>query len=210
MATPIAGISAPVGITNNSHLFVTQYNTTMGTRFAVGNDIMTKKVIHQDIDGKLKLTNSSELFKDAFGKVFKYVGENTEEIYRILFNNLDEDVEDDFIYTTITNKKLLDYDQINFDPLFEEVSYTKLQESINTECHSLMNHYRRINNIEFPHIPLMSDREIHEADKLLEGVNNVTVYSHPMGYFAENDVTGRRTGYYDKISDICLDYLGVN
>ena len=27
---------------------------------------------------------------------------------------------------------------------------------------------------------------------------------------AENDVTGRRTGYYDKISDICLDYLEVN
>ena len=210
MATPLAAISAPIGINNNPHLFLTQYNTAERTAYAVGNDIMTKKVIHQDIDGKLKFSNSSDLFKDAFGKVFKYLGEDTDEIYRRLFFHLNKEVPDDFIYKTITNKKLLDNDQIKFDTLFEEVNYKELQEKINTECHSLMEEYRRINKIEFPLIPVMSVREMAEEDKLLEGTHNISVYCHPMGYYAQNDVTGRRTGYYDKISEICIKYLGVN
>ena len=208
MATPLAAISAPVGITNNSHLFVTQYNTTAGTRYAVGNDIITKNVIAKDDkDGKLKITNSNELFKDAFGKVFKYVGENTKEIYSKILDNLDKEVTDDFLYTTITNKNLLDDDQINFDDLFEEVNYTKIQESITTPCHSLMEEYRKIAGISNTPIPLTSASEISEAEKLLEGTKNVSVYCHPSGYYAQNDVTGMRTGYYSKISNICVDYI---
>lgn len=208
MATPLAAISAPVGITNNSHLFVTQYNTTAGTRYAVGNDIITKNVIAKDDkDGKLKITNSNDLFKDAFGKVFKYVGENTKEIYSKILDNLDKEVPDDFLYTTITNKNLLDDDQINFDDLFEEVNYTKIQESINTPCHSLMEEYRKIAGISNTPIPLTSASEISEAEKLLEGTRNVSVYCHPRGYYAQNDVTGMRTGYYSKISNICVDYI---
>ena len=208
MATPLAAISAPVGITNNSHLFITQYNTTTGTRYAVGNDIITKNVIAKDDkDGKLKITNSNELFKDAFGKVFKYVGENTKEIYSKILDNLNKEVPDDFLYTTITNKNLLDDDQINFDDLFEEVNYTKIQESINTPCHSLMEEYRKIAGISNTPIPLTSASEISEAEKLLEGVMNVSVCCHPRGYYAQNDVTGMRTGYYSKISNICVDYI---
>ena len=58
-----------------------------------------------------------------------------------------------------------------------------------------------------PEFELMNEKLIQEADKLLEGINDVIVLENQNGFFAKNIITGKRTGYFEHIKDIKVNSI---
>ena len=204
----LAGINPVVGANNNVG-YVTQYgmNSTFDSGFAYSNDMLSKRVITKDkITGKLALKDSDKLFENAELKIFKC---NMSDLSKIMIlGSIDEEVDDDFIYSAITGKKMLSEDQIYIDPLFTEIDPVLETAKTSSAIQTLLAEYANIDKkILDIGIPLMDDKSIREANEKIGDRDYITIFESVNGYFAENANNRRRTATCKSISDLRLEVL---
>ena len=206
----VGGIPSPYNT-----LYLTQYS--MPTTFAgsdslvdgygISNDIISDKILTKNSDGKLVLEDTESLFENRNIRIFKYIGnDNTENIFKECFSNLNQDVSDSFLYEMVTTKKLLSDDQLSVDPLFEEVDLNKIMGSIDSEIISNEESIMRLSGEEIIDKPLIDPKDINEA-KELNAPDYITVCCCEEGYYARNDVNLKRTACYKNISDIPVSII---
>lgn len=130
----------PVGFNSKGSCLIVNYmqNNVFSGRdlngHAIADSIKLDKLITRDKAGKLRKTDGKKFLENC--KYSLYLVENvSEEALKTIEENLDEFVEEGFIYETIFNKKLYTYDQIACDEQAKPVEdyyhhMYKLQEAI--------------------------------------------------------------------------------
>lgn len=200
----IGGIPSP-----NSSIYITQYGVPNGFHddnvegYTVSNDLISKNVLAMS-DGKLRSEDTTSFLTGKKIKVFKYIGENVDQIYNKIFSKLNEEVSREFLYETVSGKKLLSDDQIECDPLFKEVKLDNILGNIKADLQTLVAEYKSELGVPLMNIPLMNNKEVQEANSLTEGTN-VEIMESVNGYYAINRTTGRRTSCYRSMNEIPID-----
>lgn len=200
----IGGIPSP-----NSSIYITQYGVPNGFHddnvegYTVSNDLISKNVLAMS-DGKLRSEDTTSFLTGKKIKVFKYIGENADRIYNKIFSKLNEEVSREFLYETVSGKKLLSDDQIECDPLFKEVKLDNILGNIKADLQTLVAEYKSELGVPLMNIPLMNNKEVQEANSLTEGTN-VEIMESVNGYYAINRTTGRRTSCYRSMNEIPID-----
>jgi hypothetical protein len=205
-STGLAGIGGVVG---TMQPFITQYgpNATFTKNdkdniegYALSNDIITKNVLIVDKDGKIKKKDSSFLEGRKI-RMFKYIGEDTttlEDINKIIGKYGYREI----FYEILSNKKLLSDDQILCDECFEEVSLSEIHEEKVSAIQTLIDGIKFITGEEVNKLPLMNESDIIKANDIIDDNQNIEIFENEYGYFAENVLTHKRTGYYKSINKI--------
>ena len=126
----------------------------------------------------------------------------------MILGSIDEEVDDDFIYSAITGKKMLSEDQIYIDPLFTEIDPVLETAKTSSAIQTLLAEYANIDKkILDIGIPLMDDKSIREANEKIGDRDYITIFESVNGYFAENANNRRRTATCKSISDLRLEVL---
>ena len=205
-STPVAAIggipSSGFG-TAPSTGYITQYRKNDKTGYGFSPDILSDNILSNGFGKTIRLTKTKKLLEGANFRIYKVKGD-TSHIYEGLTKLALEktEVPSTCIYEICTGKKLLSDDQLRYDPLLEE--FDPLLEEAKTAalCNTLMEQYKELIETNIPSIPVMTPREVNEVSILLNGADYVTVYDSMKGYYAKNDITGYRTGYYQEIAKI--------
>ena len=165
-------------------------------------------MIYVDDSGKLKKKKAKDVYESCPNKVFECEAsiEALKTIAEAYVNQTT--VNKFFLYETVTNKRLYDLDQLEFDPLLESVD---INDQI--DCISLIEDasLRReaniaLNGTDFS-IDVFTNTELFKANRLLEGHRDLHVKQDPKGYFVINESTGKRTPSYPDIDLIPRKFL---
>jgi GNAT superfamily N-acetyltransferase len=203
----IGGMPAP------SNQFITQFgprstfsdDTVEG--YAIHNDIITDKILLVDKNGNLAVKESSFLEGRKI-RIFKYIGENVDEYYKILKSaKKNKKAYREYLYEALTGKRLLSDDQIICDECFEEISPVKIFAEYNSAAQTIVDQYKEIIGEEIVRFPLMNEKSISEASKITTGNIHINIFENMNGYFAENAITRQRTAYYKDIKDIQIEVI---
>lgn len=203
----LAGINPVQG----GAVFITQYTSPCvfsGSRvgYAVSNDIITKNICTLDKNKTLSMQNYEDTFKNKKLKVFKYIGnKSANDILSEITSNLGNEVDNNYLYETITGKKLLSDDQLEYDELLEEINPKLLQNKLRSDLKTLNDGYKDSKGRLYD-IPIMNEADILDAAKLTDN-SNIYFYEAINGYYAENSITRKRTGIYKAIKDIPIEII---
>lgn len=198
----LAGINPVQG----GAVYVTQYVSSSGAfsgrpSYAISNDLVSKNVCTRDSNGTLSVVLFDDLFKNKNMKIFKYTGnKSSHDIFKEVFANLNKEIDDNFIYETVSGKKLLSDDQLECDEQFEEIDPYIIQAETASIIKTIKDEYKETKGI-LNDIPIMSKSDIEESKRLTNN-SNISFYETENGYFAENVITRKRTGIYKSISEI--------
>lgn len=210
----LAGINPVVGA-NQSSLFITQY--TMPNTFTDDSDDRFRYLLSRDIFPKS--ISRSIIFRDKDSilksKVSKLEDCEIQGVYKCpvsvgsltqIKESMGKKVSNNFLYETLTGKKLLCEDQLKIDPVLEEINLDK-EEAITESIIETI--YSEYDDLEYPQtrIPIMNYYDEMEAEELIGDREDISIYESVDGYYAENDFTKMRTKSYSKISDIDLEVL---
>ena len=186
-----AGAIANTSAENNVYI-VPYYmnNIFMGTALSTDKYMKDLYIIK---DGKINKGTLDDI-KDYDHYMYKYIGEcNLREI----LDNRDE-VTPDYFYTAVTNKRLLDSDQFDFDECLEEelngYSESFIKKSI-VEF-SLEHQSRELDN---SNIYFESNIDDYKLSSLLSRYPRISIMEDVNGYFAYNKSLETRTPSYDSI-----------
>ena len=102
-----------------------------------------------------------------------------------------------FIYEALTGKDLLSDDQILCEEGFTQINPIDMGAEVISEIQSMFSDYKKT-----PEFELMNEKYIQEADRLLDGIDDIVILENQHGFFAKNTKTGKRTGYFKHIKDI--------
>ena len=203
-AMALAGMNPPVGI---SGVFMTQYGpkTSFTSNdevdgYAIHKDILTDKLITVDKNNKVSVKEFSFL-KGRKLRMFKYIGESFNG-YSTILQNVGKRAYREYLYETLTNKKLLSDDQVICDEMFKEISPAKLFAEYTADAQTIVDEYKSIIGEEVIRLPLMDKKSIREASFIIKENTHVNIFENMNGYFAENALTRKRTGYYKQVKDI--------
>ena len=209
------GLAAATGgaMVGTTQAYVTQYtmpntftNDSKVDGYAISNDIISKRAITKDKStGKLVVKETEELFKDRRIKVFKC--NLSEESRMLLVGCIGEEVSDGFVYELATGKRLFSDDQLDIDPMLEEVDPELELAKTSSEVQTIFSELASIRGIESSAIPVMGMTNLNEAAALTKGRKDVTVFESVNGFYAENVYTRKRTAISKSISEIKLEVL---
>ena len=197
--------SGPVVGMEKNLVFVSQYGPKNSKAkvvegYAISNDMMTKNIIVTDNEsGNLKKVPYSYLEGREI-TVFE-VKDKTGSLKKIL-SEVGKPHTKNFIYETLTGKDLLSDDQLFYEKDFSQLDIISMGSEIISEIQTMFSEFKQT-----PEFELMNEKLIQEADKLLEGINDVIVLENQHGFFAKNTKTGKRTGYFKHIKDIKVNSI---
>ena len=213
----LAGINPVVGA-NQSSLFITQYtmpntftdneNRMRHFKYAISREVPSKLIpqnfIFTDENECLIYKRLDLCLEDGNISVFKCpVSMNS---LLEIQDHLGKKVNENFLYETLTGKKLLCEDQLKIDPVLEEINLDK-EETITESIVETI--YSEFDDLEYPQtrMPIMNYYDEMEAEELIGDREDISIYESVDGYYAENDFTKVRTKSYPRISDIDLEVL---
>ena len=168
-------------------------NTFASTTYALSPDLISDKYLAVDENNHLSIVES-DYFDNYYIEEFEYLGDtlNLAKIDKA-YTNQDE-VDDSFIYTALSNKKLLSNDQIYYDDLFKKVDldkYNNISESITATFESFNQQCI---------VSLKNDKVMNTTFKKYK--NDVTLMEDVNGYFFKNKYTNKRTKSVDMIKEL--------
>ena len=197
--------SGPVVGMEKNLVFVSQYGPKNSKAkvvegYAISNDMITKNIIVTDHEsGDLKKVPYSYLEGREI-TIFE-VKDKTGGLKKIL-SEVGKPHTKNFIYETLTGKDLLSDDQLFYEKDFSQLDIISMGSEIISEIQTMFSEFKQT-----PEFELMNEKLIQEADKLLEGINDVIVLENQHGFFAKNTKTGKRTGYFEHIKDIKVNSI---
>ena len=197
--------SGPVVGMEKNLVFVSQYGPKNSKAkvvegYAISNDMVTKNIIVTDHEsGNLKKVPYSYLEGREI-TIFE-VKDKTGSLKKIL-SEVGKPHTKNFIYETLTGKDLLSDDQLFYEKDFSQLDIISMGSEIISEIQTMFSEFKQT-----PEFELMNEKLIQEADKLLEGINDVIVLENQNGFFAKNIITGKRTGYFEHIKDIKVNSI---
>ena len=197
--------SGPVVGMEKNLVFVSQYGPKNSKAkvvegYAISNDMVTKNIIVTDHEsGNLKKVPYSYLEGREI-TVFE-VKDKTGGLKKIL-SEVGKPHTKNFIYEALTGKDLLSDDQLFYEKDFSQLDIISMGSEIISEIQTMFSEFKQT-----PEFELMNEKLIQEADKLLEGINDVIVLENQNGFFAKNIITGKRTGYFEHIKDIKVNSI---
>ena len=197
--------SGPVVGMDKNLVFVSQYGPKNSKAkvvegYAISNDMITKNIIVTDHEsGNLKKVPYSYLEGREI-TIFE-VKDKTGGLKKIL-SEVGKPHTKNFIYETLTGKDLLSDDQLFYEKDFSQLDIISMGSEIISEIQTMFSEFKQT-----PEFELMNEKLIQEADKLLEGINDVIVLENQHGFFAKNTKTGKRTGYFKHIKDIKINSI---
>ena len=193
-----------VGIEKNL-VFVSQYGPKNSKAkvvegYAISNDMITKNIIVTDHEsGNLKKVPYSYL--EGREITMFEVKDKTGSLKKIL-SEVGKPHTKNFIYETLTGKDLLSDDQLFYEKDFSQLDIISMGSEIISEIQTMFSEFKQT-----PEFELMNEKLIQEADKLLDGIDDVIVLENQHGFFAKNTKTGKRTGYFKNIKDIKVNSI---
>ena len=197
--------SGPVVGMEKNLVFVSQYGPKNSKAkvvegYAISNDMVTKNIIVTDHEsGNLKKVPYSYL--EGREITMFEVEDKTGRLKKIL-SEVGKPHTKNFIYETLTGKDLLSDDQLFYEKDFSQLDIISMGSEIISEIQTMFSEFKQT-----PEFELMNEKLIQEADKLLEGINDVIVLENQNGFFAKNTKTGKRTGYFKHIKDIKVNSI---
>ena len=197
--------SGPVVGMEKNLVFVSQYGPKNSKAkvvegYAISNDMITKNIIVTDHEsGNLKKVPYSYLEGREI-TVFE-VKDKTGGLKKIL-SEVGKPHTKNFIYEALTGKDLLSDDQLFYEKDFSQLDIISMGSEIISEIQTMFSEFKQT-----PEFELMNEKLIQEADKLLDGINDVIVLENQHGFFAKNTKTGKRTGYFKHIKDIKVNSI---
>ena len=197
--------SGPVVGMEKNLVFVSQYGPKNSKAkvvegYAISNDMMTKNIIVTDNEsGNLKKVPYSYLEGREI-TVFE-VKDKTGGLKKIL-SEVGKPHTKNFIYEALTGKDLLSDDQLFYEKDFSQLDIISMGSEIISEIQTMFSEFKQT-----PELELMNEKLIQEADKLLDGIDDVIVLENQHGFFAKNTKTGKRTGYFKHIKDIKVNSI---
>ena len=197
--------SGPVVGMEKNLVFVSQYGPKNSKAkvvegYAISNDMITKNIIVTDHEsGNLKKVPYSYLEGREI-TVFE-VKDKTGSLKKIL-SEVGKPHTKNFIYETLTGKDLLSDDQLFYEKDFSQLDIISMGSEIISEIQTMFSEFKQT-----PEFELMNEKLIQEADKLLDGIDDVIVLENQHGFFAKNTKTGKRTGYFKHIKDIKVNSI---
>ena len=197
--------SGPVVGMEKNLVFVSQYGPKNSKAkvvegYAISNDMITKNIIVTDHEsGNLKKVPYSYLEGREI-TIFE-VKDKTGGLKKIL-SEVGKPHTKNFIYEALTGKDLLSDDQLFYEKDFSQLDIISMGSEIISEIQTMFSEFKQT-----PEFELMNEKLIQEADKLLEGINDVIVLENQHGFFAKNTKTGKRTGYFKNIKDIKVNSI---
>ena len=192
--------SGPVVGMEKNLVFVSQYGPKNSKAkvvegYAVSNDMITKNIIVTDNEsGKLKKVPYSYL--EGREITMFEVKDKSNEMKKIL-SEVGNHHTKNFIYEALTGKELLSDDQILCEEGFTQINPIDMGAEVISEIQSMFSDYKKP-----PEFELMNEKYIQEADRLLDGIDDIVILENQHGFFAKNTKTGKRTGYFKHIKDI--------
>ena len=197
--------SGPVVGMEKNLVFVSQYGPKNSKAkvvegYAISNDMITKNIIVTDHEsGNLKKVPYSYLEGREI-TVFE-VKDKTVGLKKIL-SEVGKPHTKNFIYEALTGKDLLSDDQLFYEKDFSQLDIISMGSEIISEIQTMFSEFKQT-----PEFELMNEKLIQEADKLLDGIDDVIVLENQHGFFAKNTKTGKRTGYFKHIKDIKVNSI---
>ena len=197
--------SGPVVGMEKNLVFVSQYGPKNSKAkvvegYAISNDMVTKNIIVTDHEsGNLKKVPYSYLEGREI-TIFE-VKDKTGGLKKIL-SEVGKPHTKNFIYEALTGKDLLSDDQLFYEKDFSQLDIISMGSEIISEIQTMFSEFKQT-----PEFELMNEKLIQEADKLLEGINDIIVLENQHGFFAKNTKTGKRTGYFKNIKDIKVNSI---
>lgn len=188
-----------VGMEKNL-VFVSQYGPKNNKAkvvegYAVSNDMMTKNIIATDHEsGNLKKVPYSYL---EGREITMFEVKNGMKGLQKILSEVGKPHTKNFIYEALTGKELLSDDQVFCESNFSQVDIISMGSDVISEIQTMFSEFKQT-----PEFELMNEKLIREADKLLDGIDDVVVLENQHGFFAKNTKTGKRTGYFKHIKDI--------
>ena len=172
----------------------TDENGLINTKtYALSPDIISDKYLVIDENSKLSIVDS-DFIKDKYVEMYEYVGDSTR--LGLLYKAYKEEaiVDNSFIYTCLSNKKLLSEDQIDFDESFVKVDLDQFQNVTDTKMATMLQEWAKIcgNDISFPVI------ESYGIKKGIIGMHDV----YTNGFYYYNTYTGKRTKSVPRKEDL--------
>ena len=197
--------SGPVVGMEKNLVFVSQYGPKNSKAkvvegYAISNDMITKNIIVTDHEsGNLKKVPYSYL--EGREITMFEVKDKTGSLKKIL-SEVGKPHTKNFIYETLTGKDLLSDDQLFYEKDFSQLDIISMGSEIISEIQTMFSEFKQT-----PEFELMNEKLIQEADKLLDGIDDVIVLENQHGFFAKNTKTGKRTGYFKHIKDIKVNSI---
>lgn len=201
-STALAGINPAIGIRDTIYMDKIYTPGYLRPRYAIQNDIMTDNLITTDDNNKL-IKFPTEKLKNSKIEVFKYKGKDPNAKLMSILNSVGTIVDKDYIYETVSEKELIDDNQINYDEDFEYVDFDSIKATLENASYSVLNEYM------FTVKPDIANK--YKVITTQEATNKT--FGHPelavlldesLGYFISNRNNFKRTKYYDYISDIMI------
>ena len=192
--------SGPVVGMEKNLVFVSQYGPKNSKAkvvegYAVSNDMITKNIIVTDQEsGILKKVPYSYL--EGREITMFEVKDKSNGMKKIL-SEVGNPHTKNFIYEALTDKELLSDDQILCEEGFTQINPIDMGAEVISEIQSMFSAYKKT-----PEFELMNEKYIQEADRLLDGIDDIVILENQHGFFAKNTKTGKRTGYFKHIKDI--------
>ena len=172
--------------------------------FALTNDIHTNNPLSQTFEGKLVKEQYDEFLENRTFTLYKFKGDINK--YNKILEDYKNDVSNNninYIYETLTNRKMLIKDQISVDRDFEIVDL-KENKDFNFLKNSILSIQESMNPTTIK-IPIFTQEEIFKRDMLFDNkvdVSVVDVFKDMDGYFLLNKLNNRRSKSCEDIKDI--------
>lgn len=192
--------SGPVVGMEKDLVFVSQYGPKNSKAkvvegYAVSNDMVTKNIIVTDQESGILKKVPYNYLEGREITMFE-VKDKTNGMKKIL-SEVGKPHTKNFIYEALTGKELLSDDQILCEEGFIQINPIDMGAEVISEIQSMFSEYKKT-----PEFELMNEKYIQEADRLLEGIDDIVILENQHGFFAKNTKTGKRTGYFKHIKDI--------
>lgn len=199
----------------NHNVFITNYmnKNTFETGFAISNDIATDTVVVRDKKtGKLKKADSKKVLEDCEFTIYKYIGNDSEEILKELYETYKSGQYVDYQYLPclVTEfQEVLSDDQLDFSMLLEEVDFDRIEENYNSIAATLRYQIEAVMSGKKPMVFDVLDPVKYEyKNHLLREYSDLTILQSLDGkYFAYNTISCKRTKGVDSIYGITENML---
>lgn len=193
-----ATTSVPVGIGYTPFIMVR--NTLAAPTYALQNEIDGDKMIIRNRDtNALEIQLTKPVDKDPV-KIYKYKGKNKDG-YKKLLESVGQEVDENFIYSTLSGKEVYMENQIEYDSDFEEVDIKSMIQETYDDVHTILGKLYMLTNEGLP-----EGKEVttNEAKRVIGNNRDICIFECSKGFYAINKKTLRRTNYFKNASDIII------
>ena len=240
MAMALASMNSMVGTsTNNGSYFINVLNhdkdlkddkTSLWGKNYVSNTLdMDDNMIGVDDKGKVKAFKKKEVMNENSELlIYTIKGENifnllVEQVLSILYDERDI-VGEDFISECVLGHKLLDSNQLDYEPILEKVELEKFSAVISGEADNMKAQFTGLKQTKknskytpdsFPQgtedmnkIPILNSADVIQRNNILKNYPYyITIYEDAHGFYGYNELTRQRTGSLRDMNKLYLEVL---